>query len=216
MSRVILSHLACDGLRAYLQGRGHTLVEIEDDPRYGAGVASHADLRYCAIGPGGPVLKRGAPPRSPAYPDNAAMCAVALDGFLIHRLDITDPGILRRCRERGFREINVRQGYTRCSCLPVDGRSVITSDPGIFSALSGVPGLDVLRVREGHVALPGYDRGFIGGTTGRVGDEVLFNGDLSRHPDFLNIKRFIESRGLAVRYFRDVPLTDVGSIIEEL
>lgn len=215
MSRVLLSHTAGEDLKTYLLRRGHALVEIGDDPRYGAGVASHADLRYCKIGLEGPILTRDGAPLSPAYPDDAAMCAVVLDGLLIHRLDITDPGILQYCRERGFREINVRQGYARCSCLPVDGRSVITSDPGIYAALSKLPGLDVLKVTEGHVALPGFDRGFIGGTAGRVGGEIVFNGDLERHPDCLRIKNFIELHGLAVISFAGRALTDIGSIIEE-
>lgn len=143
------------------------------------------------------------------------MCALVLDGLLMHRLDITDKGILQYCRERHFREIYVRQGYTRCSCVPVDGQSLITSDPGILTALSRVPEIDVLKVRPGHVSLPGYTQGFLGGCAGRVGDEVLFNGDLSRHPDYLEIRKFIESRGLKVRFFAGYGLTDIGSILEE-
>ncbi len=61
--------------------------------------------------------------------------------------------------------------------------------------------------------LPGYDTGFIGGTSGRVGDEIIFNGDLSAHPDCQAIRQFIEERGLKVRYFSGYPLRDIGSII---
>jgi len=75
--------------------------------------------------------------------------------------------------------------------------------------------VEVLTVREGHVLLPGFDTGFIGGASGRVGDEIIFNGDLSAHPDFEKIRDFIQCRGLKVRYFPGLPLTDIGSIIEE-
>ena len=61
--------------------------------------------------------------------------------------------------------------------------------------------------------LPGYDTGFLGGTSGRVGDEIVFNGDLSAHPDFEAIKDFIRSRGLQIKYFESYPLRDIGSII---
>ena len=214
MSAVYLSHRALPELKKYLEGRGHALRLIEDDKRYGPGVESHADLRICKMGPSGPLLTAG-PPSSPSYPQNAAMCALILDGFLIHRLDITGGSILKYCRERSFREINVRQGYTRCSCVPVDGVSVITSDPGIFAALSRVPELHVLKIREGFVSLPGFETGFIGGTAGTVDGELIFNGDLSLHPDFEAIRDFIASRGVKMRYFPGAELCDIGSLIEE-
>ena len=70
-------------------------------------------------------------------------------------------------------------------------------------------------VVSGHVLLPGYDEGFIGGASGRVGDEVIFHGDLAAHPDFRGIVSFIESRGLRVKYFGGFALTDIGGIIEK-
>lgn len=213
MSTVYLSHLASPELREYLLSRGHTLRLLCDDPRFGPGTESHADLRMCKMGPFGPAVG-GFVPESPLYPQNAAMCAVVLGNILIHRLDITAPAVLQYCRERSFREIGVRQGYAKCSCAVVDGRSFVTSDPGIFDAASKCPELEVLRVREGFVSLPGYDHGFIGGASGLVGDELIFNGDVSLHPDFPMIANFVESRGVKLRYFPGVPLTDIGSIIE--
>ena len=214
MSRVYLSRAAGEPLIEFLSRR-HTVVLTRDDPRYGPGVEAHTDLRMCQMGLRGPVLFRTEPPRSPAYPDNAAFCAVVLDGFLIHRLDVTAPVILQYCRERGFRAVNVRQGYTRCSCLPVDEGSLITADPGLYAALKELPALSVLQIREGGVRLPGFETGFFGGAAGRVGDTVVFNGDLSAHPDAPAIRAFIASRGLEVQFFPTYPLTDIGSVIEE-
>ena len=75
--------------------------------------------------------------------------------------------------------------------------------------------MSVLKIRPGQVLLPGYAYGFLGGTSGRIGDKIVFNGDLSAHPDFNVISAFIESRGLSCVYFKDYPLTDIGSIIVE-
>lgn len=211
MSDIYLSHLACEPLKEYLISQGHTLRLVYGDSRYGAGVESHADLRLCVVRR--EVIKPQTLPL-PRYPENAAMCALVLDGFLVHRLDITDPRLLERCRELGLREISVRQGYTKCSCVVVDGRSVITSDRGIFEALSRIPELSVLKISQGHVLLPGFDTGFIGGASGAVGDEVIFNGDLSAHPDLDSISDFIEMRGKRLKHFPEYPLTDIGSIIE--
>lgn len=211
MSAVWLSRHTCEPLKAYLRRRGHTLRLIEDDPRFGPGVSSHADLRLCAVR-GRPVFYEGVP--LPRYPENAALCAVMLDGLLIHRPDITAPALRETCRALGFREVNVRQGYAKCSCVVVDGRSLITSDPGIYAALSREPGLSLLKIREGFVSLPGFPTGFLGGASGRVGDEIVFNGDLTAHPDFPAIRDFIRSRRLGVRTFPGIELCDIGSIIE--
>ena len=74
------------------------------------------------------------------------------------------------------------------------------------------PHLDVLLIRPGYIILKGFDYGFIGGTCGRIGDEIIFNGDISAHPDYDAIQAFIKSRGLDIKYF-DYPLEDIGSII---
>ena len=134
------------------------------------------------------------------------------------------PSACNACPENRYEVTNSCMGCLAHPCQSVcpkgaismvDGRSVITSDPGVYAALAGVPELSVLKVRPGFVSLPGYGTGFIGGASGRVGDEVVFNGDLSEHPDFRQISAFIAERGLRVKHFPGLPLTDVGSIIEE-
>ena len=57
--------------------------------------------------------------------------------------------------------------------------------------------------------------GFIGGASGKVGNLILFNGDLRKHSNYKEIKDFIERRGVSIKYFEGYPLTDIGSIIEE-
>ena len=109
--------------------------------------------------------------------------------------------------------IDVGQGYTKCSIVVVAEDAIITYDEGIIRACSKYPELEVLQVSPGFVRLDGYDTGFIGGCSGRVGNEVLFNGNLFAHPDFQRIVTFIEKRGLTCRWFPDYKLTDIGSIL---
>ena len=52
-------------------------------------------------------------------------------------------------------------------------------------------GINVLLVEPGFVKLRGADTGFIGGASGRVDDEIVFNGDLSAHPNLKKITAFI-------------------------
>ena len=117
--------------------------------------------------------------------------------------------------------IGVRQGYCRCMCLPVDNDSFITSDEGIAKALEA-QGAGVLLIEKGHIKLRGFEYGFIGGTAGNIyvnSDDmqdqraIVFNGDLSVHPDFHRISSFIRSRNILPVWFEDYALEDIGSIL---
>ncbi len=171
------------------------------------------------------------------YPDNVPYNAVVTDRFLIHNTELTSHEVLERARFAGLQIINVKQGYTRCSCLPVGSKAFITADEGIAKSLrawnelirseaasAAADGdeeeaaslmndmIDILLVRQGYVHLEGFDHGFIGGTAGAVGKKIYFNGDLTEHPDSDIIVRFIEDHGYEPVWFADEPLTDIGSI----
>ncbi|MBQ1825580.1 MAG: hypothetical protein II113_03075, partial [Firmicutes bacterium] len=42
---------------------------------------------------------------------------------------------------------------------------------------------------------------------------LVFNGDLSAHPDYRAITDFASEHGVGVKFFADWKLTDIGSII---
>lgn len=210
MKIAILSPLAHQQLKAALTGQGYTIKYTIPWDTLAPPVAAHPDMQLCVIK--GQVI-RGTPHRvEPEYPRDVAYNALGLDGYFLHRLDATAPELLAAAERLGLEQVNVRQGYTKCSTVVVDGSAVITADSGIASALES-RGLAVLRIRPGHVTLPGYDLGFLGGASGRVGDAVWFNGDLSRHPDHVAIREFIQNRGLTVVDFPGTELVDIGSII---
>ena len=73
--------------------------------------------------------------------------------------------------------------------------------------------MNVLLVEPGFVKLRGANTGFIGGASGRIDDKIVFNGDLSAHPNFREITGFIEERGLGCKWFGSYELEDIGSII---
>ena len=210
--QVIISCDAFDELKQYLIDSGRDVLEFGPIDNVAGPVKKHPDLVFCKLGPW-KVFEGDSGKLSPKYPGDVIYNGCSTGKYFIHNLKYTDPGLLDSAREAGLELINVRQGYGRCSILPIDEDSIITYDKGIAIVCEDA-GLNVLRVAPGHVALPGYDEGFIGGTAGRVGDEILFNGDLSAHPDFGAIGDFIEERGLGMRYFEGWPLTDIGSVIE--
>ena len=161
------------------------------------------------------------------YPDNVPYNAVSTDKYFIHNTDLTSPLLLDRVRDAGLNIINVKQGYTKCSCVTVGDRAVITADPGIIRTIRAYNEMlkeedaekakfeiiACLQIRKGYVELPGHEYGFLGGASGQVENKVYFNGDLSQHPDFDIIHTFIRDRGLEPVWYEGLPLRDIGSVI---
>ncbi len=207
---IYLSETANNILKSYFpdvsvfhrQGRTYDPVDAHPDMfmcRFSDGTVFHADLSE--IGK--------------EYPENIAYNALCLDKYFIHNLKYTSKRLLNEAKRRGMELIHVKQGYTKCSCVFVNGRSVITSDDGISKTLSAIPDIDILKVSPGYVCLRGFEYGFIGGASGLVGDKLVFSGDITKHPDFAEILKFCLERNVEIEYF-EYPLEDIGSILEEL
>lgn len=158
------------------------------------------------------------------YPYDVPYNAACTGKYFIHNTEFTSPVLLDLARDAGLELINVKQGYTKCSCVVVDEQAVITADKGIarrieaYNEMLAEEGaedeqLQCLLVRHCDIELPGFNYGFIGGTSGKMGTKIYFNGDLSTHPDFEIINDFILSRGCEPVWYEGLPLRDIGSII---
>lgn len=124
-----------------------------------------------------------------------------------------DQAIQEAAHDLGLKPLWVRQGYAACSTALVDERSAITADQGIARGLMN-NGFEVLVIRPGHIQLPGYDTGFLGGCCGKLGpNELAFTGELSNHPDGERIKTFLEKQGVTAIELKKGPLVDVGGIL---
>ena len=209
-NKVIISKDAGEELKAYLEKRAQVIVfggiDTVAEP-----IRNHPDLVYCRLKEDA-IFLGNEQLLAPEYPGDIIYNGFSTGKYFIHDLKHTDGQLLKAVDELGLIKVNVKQGYACCSIVPVDEDSIITADRGIARAAEAA-GIAVLTVGPGHVELPGYDTGFLGGTSGRVGEEIVFNGDLSAHPDFDTIREFIESRGLRIKYFESYPLRDIGSII---
>lgn len=214
MSRVYVSENAYEAVISHIRSMGYEVESTVDAENLSAPVASHADLRFCRLGtaPDAPVFRGDPDLLSPVYPGDVRFCAACTGKYIICNARHTDPGLLLSAENAGMALIDVKQGYAKCNTLIVDEESIITSDQGISRACEKA-GLAVLTVHEGHITLPGYDHGFIGGASGRIGGEIIFNGDVTAHPDFPLIERFISGRRLSLAWFEGLPLADIGSIV---
>lgn len=227
MKKLFLSDDANKNLTELFIGLGYKVCLVKTTGIVADPVSDHPDMFMCKMGtapdsdivmwPGlfrNDTIIDAGPMLCPKYPHDIPYNSACTGRYLIHYLKYTAPEILKKAKELGMIMVDVKQGYAKCSTVIVDENSIITYDQGIASACRAA-GLDVLTVMPGHVMLPGYDTGFIGGASGRVGDTIYFNGDLSVHPDFDNIREFIESHGLKLWWTKDWPLTDIGSVICE-
>ena len=145
------------------------------------------------------------------YPHDVLFNACLVGKYLICNERTVSRSILDAAISSGAIVINVAQGYTKCSICIVSENAIITSDKKIAEKCTE-SGLDVLLIREGHISLPPYDFGFIGGTSGTCQNAVYFCGSLSSHPDGNAIRDFcLKHEKKAVCLSSDT-LQDVGTI----
>lgn len=242
MSTIYLSEKANKILQTYLETLGHKLVLIQDTGLVYPEVATHADIYMCKLGanPNSSVFQEFSYFKAKnlnqldlgyRYPDNVKYNAVCMGNYFIHNIKYTSSFLLDKIQQLELKTINVKQGYTKCNMVVVNEHSAITSDKGIYnsvnkyfdisnchatqsSSFQNQNKINLLLIKPGHVKLGNFPYGFLGGTSGRVGNEIIFNGNLKLHPDYQKIINFITSQGLKPTYFEEYPLEDIGSIIE--
>ncbi len=214
---IYLSENVNNALVEYLITKGWTIKIVPPYSKIKTGISSHPDIYMCKLGifDEAEVFFGDKAALGEKYPADVVYNAACTGKYFIHNLKYTSPELLKLAKNRGFTLINTRQGYSKCSLALIDENSVITSDEGAAKALKNA-GLDVLLIEKAHILLKGYDYGFIGGACGRVGNVMVFNGDISAHPDYERIEDFILSKGLSLKFFPEYPLEDIGSLITEI
>ncbi len=196
-------------------------------PLLDKGIAHHADLSICHIGkdrfvtsnesfeyyenvlPDAKLIRGEAKIKSP-YPYDAAYCAAVFGSFAVGNEKILDKVLISILKEE-FTFINVSQGYAKCNICPIGENAAITEDIGIYNELKKY--IDVLLIEKGGIALPPYNYGFFGGSTGLIDKNTLFiNGTLENHPSKHKIYEFLEKYSVRT-VEKEGPIFDVGSVI---
>jgi hypothetical protein len=211
--------------KAHLEKFGE-IYELETTGIVADDISGHPDIFMCkvnddlVVSPQAPIklqdalkkhairFKSGQTLINKKYPVCAAFNAVVTERYLVHLLKTTDKSIVE-CAE-GLKTIDVKQGFTRCSLMPV-GIGFITSDYGIFRKLKE-NGCDTLYVDPGDIMLPGQKHGFFGGCCGSTGNMVFINGSLMQFRDGDKVAEFITSKGNRFFELHQGPLIDCGSI----
>lgn len=146
------------------------------------------------------------------YPHDVLFNACLLGKRLICNEKTVSKLILDAAKAQNYEIVNVSQGYTKCSVCPVSDNAIITSDKTISKTCADA-GIDVLTVSEGHISLPPYNYGFIGGTSGIFRDKVYFCGSLDHHPDGESMNNFCKKHRKTAISLSSDSLKDVGSLL---
>lgn len=149
-----------------------------------------------------------------AYPHDAQLNIAAFGRTFFYSPKASYPPIVEYLTSvRAMQPLSIKQGYAKCSALIVDERSIISQDRGLTRAAAAA-GLDVLQISPGHVALDGFEYGFLGGAGFKISrDKLCFTGVLDEHPDKWRILDFLSARGIRPLYLTGRPVFDIGSAI---
>lgn len=147
------------------------------------------------------------------YPNNIQYNVAIFGKYAVHNFTYTDKKVLNYIESNNFIKINVKQGYCKCSICIVDDNSIITSDKGIYNEVIKY-NINCLLIENGHIDLFDLNYGFIGGCSGLISqDELAFFGDITHHPNFKEIKEFVEKRNKKIVCLSNSKLLDLGSLI---
>lgn len=146
-----------------------------------------------------------------SYPDNIFLNALILKDYFVHNIKYTDENLLKNMQSKKI--INVKQGYTKCSVLPIRDDAIITSDKGIYNSLRN-ENIDVLLLPPGDILLPSLDYGFIGGTGGMIDENTLaLFGELDNYKYGDEVYNFLYKYDVKPVALRKGKLIDRGSLL---
>ena len=145
------------------------------------------------------------------YPGDIILNAAILDDDIIHNFKYTDKNLISCMTHKNF--INIKQGYSKCSILPVRKKAIITNDKGIYDTLKNND-YDILLLPPGDILLPNLNYGFIGGVGGKISENSLaFFGNLDYYKYGKEVKDFLSKYDIKPVYLREGKLIDRGSLI---
>ncbi len=151
---------------------------------------------------------------SSPYPNDVKLNATLIGNKLICNKNYVSGEILSFANENNIEIIHTNQGYSRCSLCIVNENAIITEDPGLTYLLKNCQ-FNVLQIQPGKIHLSDAHSGFIGGASAKISEnEIYFSGDISKHPDFSQIKGFLDNYNISMVYNKSRKLADFGGIIQ--
>lgn len=144
------------------------------------------------------------------YPRDISLNAVVFKNLFIHNLKYTDKNLLEFYSKKGYKLIDVKQGYTKCN-ISIGKNVLITSDRDIYYKVKSFE--KILLIDHKQIILPGFNYGFIGGASGLINDTLYFTGSLKNHSSYNEIIDFLEKNNEKYDFLTSSDIIDYGSIL---
>lgn len=222
---LIISHKSSQQFKEFLHHHGFEFILTIDNPKLDPRIADHPDLSIFVLNKETIVVDESVydyykqvlinkniikgQSVSIKYPNDAIYNIYKASNFYIHN-DISEINILNYLDNNNYIHYYVKQGYTRCSIIPM-GDKILTSDYGMYKALRNQ--IEVVLLESETITLDGFDTGFIGGTCGLVGNHLIFDGNIKTSVNYQKIKDEADKSSIKLLY-PDTDLIDLGSIID--
>ncbi|MDD4493365.1 MAG: hypothetical protein PHV32_03310 [Eubacteriales bacterium] len=221
------------GVENSLDELGIIAVKTEKHLKLQNPVAYHPDMQFCHLGgkdiiyapdsPTRPIEKlkklgfnliNGSTSLDAQYPKDIAYNVAIVGEYAFHDFRFTDPTLKIILEKKGFKQVNVKQGYSKCSTAVLGSDKLMTADIGIFEAAKCV-GIDALLIKpDTSIILEGYEHGFIGGCTGLIDAGTLaITGDISLLSQYNVVQEYLTRLNIKVKNLGTGKPYDTGSII---
>ncbi len=222
----------CESLLTEIFGEGFRIFRVPEDRQIPYPVRCHPDMIFTVIGDAlvvpsayygdhpdlideisartGKEIILSRDMREARYPYDTGLNTAVGDGFIILRKSSCSPAVTELAAKLGMRVIDVNQGYAGCSCIVADSL-VITSDPGIYSALASA-GIRAEYVDNEGIRLPGYDRGFIGGAGGYACGRLFLFGSCGSFSGGAKLTQICRHKGITIA---EIPCPGSGDVITD-
>jgi len=225
----VLSHLISE---QFEKATGIKALPLKPYQRLDAPVAAHADMLLCVIeknlfcykdyyqeniGLFNKIEKEGykviqiEKECNKLYPKDIALNVLIIGNMLFCNKKYTASEILEFAEKNKYIIINVNQGYSACSTLVVDKKTVITADIGIKRALEK-ENIEVHLICAKEIKLPGYDCGFIGGSGVVIGDTLYTFGSISNLSDAVKIENALTGKNIKIKEIIPDDVCDFGGV----
>lgn len=144
------------------------------------------------------------------YPNNIGLNIFRFENYVFHNLEYMDEVVKSYYISKGYKLINVKQGYTKCSVAYVNG-SILTSDKNIYEKARQY--MNCLLIDHKQIKLKGFNYGFIGGASGSFNNCLILTGQIKDHSSKKDIETFAKLNNINIKYLSSDYIEDYGSIL---
>lgn len=208
----VIKSCRCNGLNSAVDGHPDMQIHHLEDNKFICSPGCY-DYYLNALKQYSAILYKGSIRLTGNYPYDIAYNVASVGNFVFCNKKYTDFNIYDYNINIGKKIIDIKQGYSKCSICIVSNSAIITSDKSI-AVIAKENKIDVLLINEGHIELKPYNYGFIGGCSGLLSPSLLaFNGNIRKHPDYMQIKNFCVKYNVKTFSLSEDKLYDIGTIM---